>query len=308
MDSTGHGFYRSTKGRLATGLPPGVAGAARVGWDGPVDRRSVIALMAAGAVAACTGPRPSRPASQEERVEIIRYGSHPAQHAELTRPSGRSRGVVVVIHGGFWRSRYDLSLGRPLAASLAAEGWTAYNVEYRRVGDGGGWPTTFDDVAAAIDRLAELDGIGTDRVVTLGHSAGGHLAVWAAGRGRTEGPWSDPAVAVTAAISQAGVLDLEGALRLALGDGAVQAMMGGRVDDRYALADPTAQLPLDVPVRCIHGTADDNVPLSQSTDYVERATRAGADAELVEVDGDHFVVIDPASPAWSRTLEVLAAL
>jgi acetyl esterase/lipase len=305
MDSTGHEFYRSEKRRLATGRATGVAAARRVGWDGRVDRRSVITLMAAAVVAACTRPRP---APQEERVEIIRYGTDPAQLAELTRPSGRSRGVVVVIHGGFWRSAYDLSLGRPLAASLADEGWTAYNIEYRRVGDGGGWPGTFDDVAAAIDRLAEVDGLETDRVVTLGHSAGGHLAVWAAGRAGTDGPWSDPAVPVSAAVSQAGVLDLEGAARLDLGGGAVQALMGGRVDDRYGLADPTAQLPLGVPVRCIHGTSDDIVPLSQSTDYVERATRAGADAELVEVDGDHFVLIDPASPAWARTLEVLARL
>lgn len=241
-------------------------------------------------------------------METIRYGSDPAQLAELTRPAGRSRGVVVVIHGGFWRAEYDLSLGRPLAASLAAEGWTAYNIEYRRVGNGGGWHGTFDDVAAAIDELDRVDGIDTARVVTLGHSAGGHLAVWAAGRGRQDGPWSDPRVRVTAAISQAGVLDLAGAMRLDLGNGAVQALMGGTVDDRYAVADPTAQVPLDVPVRCVHGRSDDIVPISQSTDYVERASRAGADAELVEVDGDHFTVIDPASPAWSRTLEVLAAL
>ncbi len=112
-----------------------------------------------------------------------RYGPHPAQFGELTRPEGTSRGTVVVIHGGFWRARYDLSLGRPLAADLAARGYTAWNLEYRRVGNGGGWPATFADVAAGIDLLADLD-VDTCAVVAIGHSAGGHLAAWAAGRQR----------------------------------------------------------------------------------------------------------------------------
>lgn len=265
----------------------------------------MLALMALGAVAACTRGAKREPSSQGDGVETIRYGTDPSQVAELTRPTGVSKGVVVVIHGGFWRSRYDFSLGRPLAASLAAEGWTAYNVEYRRVGNGGGWPQTFDDVAAAIDALADLD-VDTSTVVTLGHSAGGHLAVWAAGRPKLAGsPWAEPRVPVTAAISQAGVLDLAAATAADLGAGAVQQLMGGTVDERYAQADPAALIPLAVPVRCIHGTSDDIVPPSQSSDYVARARAAGADAELVAVDGDHFVVIDPGSMAWRRTLEVL---
>jgi acetyl esterase/lipase len=238
-------------------------------------------------------------------VDQIRYGDDVSQFGELTRPAGRSKGVVVVIHGGFWRSMYDLSLGRPLAASLAEHGWTAYNLEYRRVGDGGGFPQTLDDVAAGIDALAAVDGLDTSTVVTLGHSAGGHLAAWAAGRPKLAGtPWGDPAVRVTAAVPQAGVLDLHTAVHL--GSGAARAFMGDHDDQTYA--DPTAQIPLDVPVRCIHGVDDDTVPLSQSIDYVERARAAGADAELIEVEGDHYVVIDPASAAWSRTLEVLEGL
>lgn len=269
----------------------------------------MIALMAASALAACSsstdgGDRPGK----EAGVEKITYGSDPSQVAELTRPAGRSRGVVVIIHGGFWLAQYDLSLGRPLAASLAHEGWTAYNIEYRRVGDGGGWPATFDDVAAAIDHLATLPDVDTTKVVTLGHSAGGHLAVWAAGRDRQDGPWSDPKVRVTAAISQAGVLDLAAATADDLGGGAVQRLMGGSVDERYDLADPSAQIPLAVPVRCVHGTSDDIVPLTQSVGYVDRARAAGADAELAEVEGDHFVVIDPSSKAWARTLSILETL
>jgi acetyl esterase/lipase len=269
--------------------------------------------MALGVLAACTSRGDDGPsAADDERqdgMEIIRYGDDPSQRAELTRPGGTSKGVVVVIHGGFWLDQYDLSLGRPLARSLAEEGWTAYNIEYRRVGNGGGWPQTFDDVAAAIDALAGVDDLDTAKVVTLGHSAGGHLAVWAAGRPQLAGSsWASPTVPVTAAISQAGVLDLTAATADDLGGGAVQRFMGGTVDDRYPLADPTAALPLRVPVRCVHGTSDANVPLSQSTDYVRRAQAAGADAALTEVDGDHFVVIDPTSRAWELTLGLLDAL
>lgn len=231
-------------------------------------------------------------------METIRYGDDPSQLAELTRAKGVSKGVVVVIHGGFWRSAYDLSLGRPLAASLADEGWDAYNLEYRRLGNGGGWPTTFDDVSAGIDALAGVDGLDTSTVIALGHSAGGHLALLAAGR-------ADAAVPVTAAISQAGVIDLGAAVDENLGAGAVAAFLGGAP---YEDADPSAHVPLAVPVRCIHGEHDDIVPISQSIGYVERAKSAGADAELIRVAGDHFVVIDPASRAWTRTLQILEAL
>lgn len=266
--------------------------------------------MASAVVAACSrGSGDPERLPEEDGVETIRYGADAAQFAELTRPEGTSKGVVVVIHGGFWLSQYDLSLGRPLATSLAAEGWTAYNIEYRRVGNGGGWPQTFDDTAAAIDALAGVERLDTSRVVTLGHSAGGHLAVWAAGRPQLSGsPWADPAVPVTAAISQAGVLDLASATADNLGGGAVQRFMGGTVDDRYRQADPTAVIPLAVPVHCVHGTSDGTVPLSQSVDYVERAIAAGAPAQLTEVDGDHFAVIDPNSPAWARTVEILDSL
>lgn len=241
-------------------------------------------------------------------MERIGYGSHPAQFGELHRPGGVSRGVVVVIHGGFWKAAYDLSLGDPLARSLADAGWTAFNLEYRRVGDGGGWPTTFDDIAAGIDALAQTD-VDTTRVVTLGHSAGGHLAVWAAGRHLLTGTsWADPRVAVTAAISQAGVLDLEGAHAARLGAGAAEALVGGLPDARWKLADPLAQVPLDVPVRCVHATDDNLVPISQSTTYVDKATTVGADAALLEVEGDHFTVIDPRSVAWQRTLDLLTEL
>lgn len=170
-------------------------------------RRTLLALSALGLVpsvllSACSEetPVPTTDPDQAsvpeggEGVEVITYGEDPSQFAELYRPRGRSRGVVVVIHGGFWKWSYDYTLGQPLARALADEGWTAWNIEYRRVGNGGGTPQTFDDVSAAIDALAEVEGLDVSTVVTLGHSAGGHLAVWAAGR-------EEPRVAVTHAIS-----------------------------------------------------------------------------------------------------------
>jgi acetyl esterase/lipase len=215
------------------------------------------------------------------------------------------KGVVVVIHGGFWRARYDLELGRPLAASLAEHGWAAWNIEYRRVGNGGGSPETMDDVAAAIDVLAEQD-VPIARVITIGHSAGGHLATWAASRGRHD-RW--PArVAVTGVVAQAGVLDLRTAYDEHLGDGAVEAFLGhapGTDDDPV---DPMVQIPLDVPVHCVHAVADDTVPVSQSRAYVAAASASGACAELTEVGGDHFVVIDPRAAVWQRTLEIVEDL
>jgi acetyl esterase/lipase len=227
-------------------------------------------------------------------TKTIRYGEDPSQFAELSLPASTPRGVVVVIHGGFWKAAYDLSLGRPLAADLVEKGWATLNIEYRRVGIGGGVPSTLDDVRAAI---ATLDGRGLDltRVVTLGHSAGGHLAAWA-------GHAID---AVTHVISQAGVLDLVAADREGLGSGAVAALLGHPAGPADAEADPRQQLPLDVPVWCVHATDDDTVPISQSREYVAAATAAGARAELIEVAGDHFVVIDPGHDAWQRTVEIL---
>lgn len=217
----------------------------------------------------------------------IEYGDGPSQFVEYTLPAGEPRGVAVIVHGGFWRQAYGLELGRPLATDLVAAGWAAWNVEYRRVGGGGGWPATFDDVAAAVDALdPELP---LDRVVAIGHSAGGHLAAWLAAR--TSG------VRLRGAVSQAGVLDLADAARNGVGNGAVQDLLGGgpdEVPERYAAASPIARLPIGVPVTCVHGTLDGNVPIRQS----ERFTAASGD-ELVVLDGvEHFAVIDPTTAAW----------
>jgi acetyl esterase/lipase len=239
-------------------------------------------------------------------AQPISYGPDASQFAELTLPDRTPQGVVVVIHGGFWKAAYDLSLGRPLAASLADHGWAAWNIEYRRVRSGGGALATCDDVAAAIDALAD-QGLDLSRVLALGHSAGGHLATWAASRARFA-QWRSR-VDLTGVVSQAGVLDLQAAYAEDLGAGAVEAFLGHPPGPADAPLDPRLQIPLEIPVHCIHGTDDADVPISQSREYVATATAAGATARLTEIEGgDHYVVIGPASDAWRQTLTILDGL
>jgi acetyl esterase/lipase len=246
------------------------------------------------------------------------YGPHPSQFAELTLPTGDpGRGVVVVVHGGFWRQAYGLDLGRPLAADLAAAGLAAWNIEYRRVGGGGGWPATFTDVALALDLLAgpALEGrLPLDRVVAVGHSAGGHLATWLAARPGLppSAPGAGPRVRLNGVVSQSGVLDLVDAAERGVGAGAVDDLLGGppaAVPERYALASPAARVPLGVPVVCVHGTSDDRVPLRQSERFVAAARAASDPAELIVLpEVGHFAVIDPAARAWRACRDAVERL
>jgi len=242
-------------------------------------------------------------------METIRYGGAAPQRLELTRPADVvDPPVVVLVHGGFWSAQYDLSLMRPLVPSLSAEGWAVANVEYRSVPvAGSGWPGTFEDAAAAVDALAELSGLDLTRVIALGHSAGGHLAVWLASRSRLpEGaPGREPKVVVTGAVSQAGVLDLAVAAEQRLGAGAAQSLLGGEpseVPDRYAAGSPSQLVPIGVPVELVHGSDDRNVPIDQSRRYEAAARGAGDPVTLTEVPGDHFAMIDPSTDAWAACL------
>jgi acetyl esterase/lipase len=280
-----------------------------------VGRRSVLVLLAAAGAAvlvACGVKGPSRGAPAPPRRYT--YGDDPSQFADLYLPPGGTGvlGVVVIVHGGYWRSTYGAELGEPLAQDLAGRGYACWNLEYRRAGNGGGWPATFEDVAAGIDHLAVAaaeHGLDLRTTTALGHSAGGHLAVWAAGRPGlpAEAPGAGiPRVPLTAVVSQAGVLDLRAARELGLSDDAVENFLGAPDDpDRYALADPMTALPLGVPVYAVHGQKDTTVPLSQSKGYVEAATAAGATAELVLVPGDHFAVVTPGSTAWEVVVGLL---
>jgi len=241
-----------------------------------------------------------------------RYGPDPAQHGELWLPADPVPGTIVIIHGGFWRARYDLSLGRPLADDLARRGYAVWNLEYRRAGAGGGWPATFEDVAAGIDLLADLP-VDTSTVVAIGHSAGGQLAAWAAGRDRLPhlAPGAGPRVAVTAVVSQAGVLALADCARDGVGGTAALDLMGGgpgQLPERYRLADPIAAVPVEAAVLCVHSRADDEVPFACSERYVAAAEAAGGRASLRQAHGDHYTLIDPATPDWAMVVAALPGL
>jgi acetyl esterase/lipase len=212
--------------------------------------------------------------------------------------------VAVVVHGGYWRSRYDRSLMTELCLDLAAHGWAAWNLEYRRVGSGGGWPETFEDVAAGVDALAELEAqLDLEQVISVGHSAGGHLALWLAGRGGLPAgtPGADPRVRVRAAVSQAGVIDLRLAAQLSPSAQPTRALLGDpeKNGERYELASPRERLPLGVPQLVLHGDQDNTVSVRIATSYAAAAREAGDPCELVLLSGTgHFEHIDARAPAW----------
>jgi len=197
-------------------------------------------------------------------------------------------------------------------------------VDPSRLGDGGGWPNTFEDVAAGIDHLHELapaggghpvDGepgpLDLSRVVAIGHSAGGHLAVWAATRPDLPvgAPGASPRVRVTGAVAQAGVVDLRLAWQWRLSEGVVRELLGGppeERDERYGLASPADHPQLEVPVLLVHGEQDDRVPPAMSRRFAETVRGAGSECELVMFDGeDHFGHLDPANPMWQTVVEWL---
>jgi acetyl esterase/lipase len=208
--------------------------------------------------------------------------------------------LVAVVHGGFWRSRVDASSIAPLAAALAAAGHRVWNLEYPRVGEaGGGWPGTAAAVADALDALAAA--AAGRPVAVLGHSAGGHLALWAS-RGRP----------VAAVLALAPVCDLPAAQRQGLGEGAVEEFIGAPPEAAaaaYLEASPGARLPLGVPALLVHGDADQRVPISQSRTYAEAARAAGEEVELLELLGvDHMALIEPEGPARAAIDARLARL
>ena len=241
----------------------------------------------------------------------LTYGPSDEQVVDLAWPSEGDGPfpVVLLVHGGFWRQAYGKDLMVPLARDAVLRGYATANVEYRRVGGDGGWPTTFQDVAAAVDVLADADApLDLDRVAVIGHSAGGHLATWVVSRPRIPAgePGAEPRVRPCAAVSQAGVVALARSARESVGGTATIDLMGGgpdEVPDRYAVGDPVALAPPPVPVLLVHGTGDDRVPMSQSDTYAEAA---GAAADLRRVDGDHFTVIDPGDGSWDLTMDWVA--
>ncbi|MDF3291468.1 alpha/beta hydrolase family protein [Streptomyces silvisoli] len=212
----------------------------------------------------------------------LRYGPHPSQVIDYYGPGGGRR--LTVLHGGFWREAYDRAHLSPLAAELARHGYAVALAEYRRVGGGGGWPATFDDVSQAVETAWD----GAPQVL-LGHSAGGQLALWAAARG-----------GASAVVAVSPVADLGYARESRLSGGAVDELLGA--EGELASVDPMRLLPLTAPTVLLHGTADRDVPVEVSRRY-----SGASGAVLHELAGvGHYAPLIPGSPAFPRLLAALA--
>jgi acetyl esterase/lipase len=216
---------------------------------------------------------------------------------------------VVVLHGGFWRARYGKWIMAGVCEDLVARGYAAWNLEYRRLGPlaHGGVPNTLDDVAAGTDFLATIadeHALDLSRVAVVGHSAGGHLALWLAGRADD----ADAAVAPVVFIALAAVANLALAHELELGAGVVHQFTGGAPADKadnYALASPIERLPTGKRVVVIHGTEDETVPIVVARTYVAEARAAGDDVEFLEFGCDHLTLMDPRAPEWQYVVDRL---
>ena len=225
----------------------------------------------------------------------LRYDDRADAVIDVHLPPEGTRGLLFLVHGGFWKAEWDRTHTRPMARALADDGWLVATPEYRRVGAGGGWPVTGDDVRRAFDALPAITdelGVETSRTVVTGHSAGGHLALWLA----TTGARMDRVVAL------APVCDLREAIRLGLGGHATEALLG---DNDPAMADPMTLLDVrpEASVAIVHGVDDASVPISLSRGFAERHPWV----DLHELPGGHFEVIEPGSPAWPTVTATLAA-
>jgi acetyl esterase/lipase len=246
--------------------------------------------------------------------ETHAYGPLDDQVGDLRLPDAPPpHPVVALLHGGGWKEHWTRDLMDGAAVDLTRRGYATWNLEYRRVGPGGGgWPTTFLDVAAGLDALVELSGrhqLDLDRVTVLGHSAGGQLALWSASRS-TGDPGGAARVRPALVVAIAAVADLVEASRRGLvgGDDIAARLLGGTpetVPDRYALASPLERLPLGVPQLVVQGSRDYLTDLRDlARRYVDRATRAGDPVELLELDAaEHLEVVDASTAAWTAIAE-----
>jgi len=250
----------------------------------------------------------------------IPYGEDPCQFGQLRLPEKPGpHPVAVVIHGGCWLAAYDLNHISPLASAITGLGLATWSLEYRRVGNkGGGWPGTFLDVADGVDHLTELAAahdLDLDRVLVIGHSAAGHLALWAAARSRLpdDTPLSRPdPLSIRGAVSLAGVGDLS---RMdgqpGCGD-AVLKLMGGTREEvplRYALGSPWELLPLGVPLILLQGRQDPIITPQGARAFHTAAQKRGDRCRLVMLeDAGHFELVIPGSSAWPDVRDALLAL
>ncbi len=227
--------------------------------------------------------------------------------------------MVIGIHGGYWRERYGLDHFERACVALTERGIATWNIEYRRVGNpGGAWPGTFLDVASAANFLRELAptyDLDLHRVVAVGHSAGGHLALWLAARHRVpedSAIYTPDPLPLRAAVSLAGVVDLHRAWELGLSNFAVGELLGGSPEqypERYAAASPYALLPLGLRQTLLHGTEDEDVPLELSERYEAASIAAGDPATLLTLPGaGHFELVDPQSSEWPSVVTAVSLL
>ncbi len=229
------------------------------------------------------------------------YGPEARQFGELRLPpGGPHHPVAIVIHGGFWRNKYNLAYMGHVCESLRERGIATWNLEFRSIGDaGGGWPGTCQDVVAGARHLrtiANTHHLDLTRTVAVGHSAGGHLALWLAANG---GPKLRGVVGLGA------VADLQRALELKLSDTVVEQFLNG---GKIAEADPMRRLPLHTHLRLFHGKADDIVPIGIAERFTEAARAAGDDAKLIALEGGHFELVDPRTAQWLTVRDEIARM
>jgi len=232
----------------------------------------------------------------------------PGDHAPDSVP------LVVLVHGGGWESKLGADVFTSLSRRLAERGLAVYNLEYRRVGAGGGWPTTFKDVAAALDYVPHVQAavpmISLDDAVVVGHSAGGQLAMWSGTRHNLEDDeiGAKPKFRPTYVISLAGTLDLRQAVRN--GNPRVPRVMGGtpeQVPDHYASVSPIENIDPDVPIIAITGTADTVVPPAMAESYVAAVHKAGGKGTLVKLPGvNHNVIVESSAPTFPQIIETIS--
>ncbi|WP_329119544.1 alpha/beta hydrolase family protein [Streptomyces sp. NBC_01465] len=252
------------------------------------------------------------------------YGEHPDQLVDFYAPRGQDGDgeglvpLVVVLHGGAWRQRVDRAHLTPFAAFLAGRGFGVALVEYRRGGEAEGsagrWPDTLDDVAAALDALPalvreHLPRADLRRTVLTGHSAGGHLALWAAARQvlPPEAPWHRTTPPFRGVVALAPIAHFARSRELDVCDGAVDAFLGAEGRDEWA--DPSALLPTGIATAVVQGRLDETVPMQVSEAFVDAAAKEGEVVGLTLLDGvAHFALIDPAADACAVVAEEIAQL